>query len=109
MRIISSSANYALTLLGKLIYSDFMQMTQIYEWGDPTELIDSPRFGAISYREWLEKEKANIEASPGRKRVAEIRMWGEWIGLFVNDIGDRGSLHSVAAEARSIAQVRTTL
>lgn len=65
-----------------------MNMIELYFYSRPDETIQSPRYGDITYRRWLEHEKALIESAPGR--VAEIvrNDIDGTVALFVNDVGE---------------------
>lgn len=56
-------------------------MTQLYEYSDPTEKVDT-QWGLTTVKEWLKLEKKRIEKDPARK--ATIKKEGGMIALFVD-------------------------
>ena len=60
-------------------------LIQLYNWSPKHEMLTS-QYGTIHCLEWMRREKARIERTPGR--VAEIMESGSRCALFVNDVSN---------------------
>lgn len=60
-----------------------MQMSQLYNWSDPNEKVDT-QWGIITVREWLDKEANRINSDP--KRRAEVLKKAGKLALFVDKV-----------------------